>query len=327
MSRLESFKDNIFLVDNSNFEDSALKLFRFQAKYNKIYRNYINMINVDPDTVQHLGDIPFLPVELFKSNEIKTGKWKYETIFESSGTTGIKTSKHFIQDLDFYRSIATAGFKHFYGELDDYVFLALLPSYLERKNSSLVVMMEHFISNSMYSESGFYLDNPRDLINCIESLGKDRKVLLIGVTFALLDLAERENLDLKGVILMETGGMKGRREEMIREEIHQVLEQQFKVKNVHSEYGMTELLSQAYASSKGHFRCPPWMKIMIRDMYDPKRVQINGSGGINVIDLANIHSCAFIETQDIGVNVKNKGFEVLGRVDNSDVRGCNLLVI
>ena len=328
MLSIEGFKEKVFSVDSLDFDVFAMELFRFQAKNSNVFRKYIEEVGIDPENVKDFSQIPFIPVELFKSQAVKTARWEPVTVFESSGTTGRNTSHHYIEDLEFYRSVTLEGFKHFYGEIQNYTIMALLPSYLERGNSSLVVMIEYFIRNSGNPGSGFYLDNPEEMINNIKSLKNDNKVLLFGATFALLDLAEKGKIDLNEVIIMETGGMKGRREEMIREEVHSILTQQFNVDSVHSEYGMTEMMSQAYSSGKGLFHCPPWMKVVIRDLYDPFRIQPAGvTGGINIIDLSNVHSCSFIETQDIGRKMDDNGFEILGRMDNSDVRGCNLLVI
>ncbi len=329
MFNLQYFKERIFSVDQGNFVSFALSLFRFQAENNWVYKAYIQNLNVDPGKVEALKDIPFLPIEFFKTQVIKTGLWEEMHVFESSGTTGQTTSRHFVEDLAFYHQVSVKAFSLFYGAPQQFQFLALLPSYLEREGSSLVLMVDHFISLSQYQESGFYLDNLPDLVEALLR-AKERKipVILLGVTFALLDLAEIQEMDLNDVTMMETGGMKGRRKEMIREELHEIFRQSFKVADISSEYGMTELLSQGYATKDGEFQCPPWMQVLVRDLNDPFNIGLVGkSGGINVIDLANVHSCAFIETKDIGV-VDNAGkFRVLGRFDNTDIRGCNLLVL
>ena len=323
-------KARIFNIHNGDeFDNLALAIFRYQAQYNLPYKQFLEILNVNPVNIISVGDIPFLPVEFFKNREIitfqKTGS---ETIFESSGTTGETSSKHYVRDASHYEKIAESIFNRFYGPLHDFVFLALLPSYIERGNSSLVYMVNFFIEQSMAPGAGFFLDNLSELVKNIKQLKKEnKKIVLIGVTFALLDMAENFSTDLSDVILMETGGMKGRRKEMIREEVHDILKQNFNLGNVHSEYGMTELLSQAYAKADGIFECPPWMKIKIRDMNDPFcYVEHGKTGGINIIDLGNVDSCAFIETKDIGQYIRPHQFKVLGRFDNADIRGCNLMV-
>lgn len=279
------------------------------------------------DTITEVAQIPFLPVAFFKDHEVKTDVWDPEATFSSSGTTGQRTSSHFVRDKEFYLTNAEKVFNHFYGSLQEYHFLALLPSYLERDNSSLVVMADSFIKKSRSSYSGFYLNDYENLLHTIRNINDDRKILLLGVSFALLDIAETYKPDLSYVTVMETGGMKGRRREMVRHELHAVLKKGFNVGRIHSEYGMTELMSQAYSTGEGIFQGPPWMKVMLRDINDPFDISENRkSGGINVIDLANIHSCAFIETQDVGKKNGNNSFEVMGRFDNSDIRGCNLMV-
>jgi hypothetical protein len=283
---------------------------------------------VEWKSVDNPGGIPFLPVELFRNHKIITGNSATEMIFESSGTTGISPSRHFVSDLSLYRSSFLRSFKLFYGEPEDYLIAALLPSYIEREGSSLVYMADNLIKESLNPHSGFYNDNIEDLIITIkEAKDKNHKILLLGVSFALLDLAENHSPDLSGVIVMETGGMKGRRKEITRSELHSILKEKLNVNSVHSEYGMTELLSQAYSKENGIFYCPPWMKILIRDPQDPLTIynKPGMTGGINIIDLANIYSCSFIATGDLGRVHDDGGFEVLGRFDNSDVRGCNLL--
>lgn len=327
MNSFKSFYQDIFNVNKSNFDELALKIFQYQAVANPVYKSYIENLGIDPTHVKAISKIPFLPISFFKSRQVTTGNWTAETIFESSGTTGQITSKHFVKDKEFYLKNAHYIFKHYYGDLSQYHILALLPSYLERANSSLVLMAEHFIRLTGSPYSGFYLDNYDQLLQNIREINDDRKILLIGVSFALLDLAEKYNPDLSGVIVMETGGMKGRRREMIREELHGILKQGLNVEKIHSEYGMTELMSQAYSYDNGLFHSPEWMKIILRDVNDPFELDVRkSSGGINVIDLANIDSCAFIETQDVGKMHQEGGFEVIGRFDNSDIRGCNLMV-
>lgn len=313
----------------------ALAVFRYQAEENEVYRQYINALKVDVDTITELEQIPFLPIEFFKTYKIITGSKKQEprsksqeeVIFTSSGTTGTAQSKHYVSDISIYEKSYQKGFEHFYGNIEEYCILALLPSYLEREGSSLIYMMEDLIKKSKHPESGFYLNNYDELVLKLKQL-KDQKTILIGVTYALLDLAELSgNGDYKNLIVMETGGMKGKRREMVREELHATLCKGFGVDVIHSEYGMTELLSQAYSKGNGVFDCPPWMKILIRDTNDPFTIlPHNKTGGINVIDLANINSCSFIASQDLGRALSDNSFEVLGRFDNSDIRGCNLLV-
>jgi len=328
LETFKSFARSLENINEGNFEDIALRLFHFQSIHNPVYKRYLECLNCDTATVVHLNQIPFLPISFFKSQEIKSGEWQAVAEFSSSGTTGSISSKHLVYDLDFYRSHSENIFKHFFGDPESFHFLALLPSYLEREGSSLIEMINYFITRSGSVHSGFYLRNHKELIDKLEALKTDnRKAILWGVSFALLDLAEAYELDLSHCIIIETGGMKGRRREWIREELHAYLTRRFHVEVIHSEYGMTELMSQAYSMGSGYYQCPSSMKIMIRNINDPFEILPNGkTGGINIIDLANFHSCAFIETQDLG-SANNEGyFEVLGRMDNSDLRGCNLLV-
>lgn len=320
----------IFNINSNNeFNAVALEIFRFQYKYCDVYHNFVDMLNINPNKITHYNDIPFLPVEFFKSHSVISSKKTPQVTFTSSGTTGNTTSKHMVISEKIYSDSFISGFKQFYGNPDDWVILALLPAYLERNGSSLVYMCNSLINESKHPESGFYLneyDNLQNLLNILKK--RKQKTLLIGVTFALLDMAENYRVNFPELVVMETGGMKGRRREMIRDELHNKLQQGFGVKKIHSEYGMTELLSQAYSKGDGIFNCPPWMKIIIRDINDPLSVEKTGkSGGVNVIDLANIYSCSFIATQDLGKIYNNSSFEILGRFDNSDVRGCNLLVV
>jgi hypothetical protein len=275
-----------------------------------------------------VDEIPFMPIQFFKDFQIKTTDFVPEKVFLSSGTTGSIQSKHLVKDLKWYNWSFREAFDYFYGPIEDYVVLALLPSYLERDGSSLIYMADDFIKRSKHKESGFYLNNRKELIENLNELEKaGKKTLLLGVSFALLDLVEEHPFSLKHTVVMETGGMKGRRKEMIREELHQALASGFGLEHIHSEYGMTELLSQAYSKGKGVFQCPPWMKIKIRDTEDALSLLPEGkSGGINIIDLANRYSCSFLATQDLGRCIDDKNFEVLGRFDNSDIRGCNLLI-
>ena len=323
-------KISIFNTLNStDFEKLALEVFQFQAQHNAVYKQFIKLLKVNPLAVDSVRKIPFLPIEFFKSHKILSSTTKIEETFLSSGTTGQAQSKHFVTDISVYEESFTKGFEYFYGSIEEYTVLALLPSYLERNGSSLIYMANDFIEKSNNPKSGFYLNNLEELRKNLQELDKNnQKVLLIGVSFALLDLVETYKFNLKNTIIMETGGMKGRRKELIREELHQILKEGFGVSEIHSEYGMTELLSQGYSKGNGIFGCPPWMKILTRDPEDALTILPEGkSGGINVIDLANINSCSFIATQDLGKTYANGTFEVLGRFDNSDIRGCNLLVL
>lgn len=331
-----------------NFEQLALEIFRFQLTENPIYRNYVRYLGISPSKIHRVEQIPCLPISFFKSQQVITGNVTPQLVFESSGTTGQIPSRHFVSDLPFYEAHSQQIFEKMYGPMTDYHVLALLPSYLERNNSSLVYMVQRFIYRSFSASSGFYLENTRELLEKLRDLMTDsRKILLIGVTFALLDLVEetndltfiRENADR--FIVMETGGMKGRREELLREEVHALLTSGFGVSKIHSEYGMTELLSQGYSQGDGVFTLPPAMKIFLREVNDPfsylpafpigdrQDIRERGrTGGINVIDLANIDSCCFIETQDLGSFTPTyDGFKIMGRFDNSDVRGCSLMVV
>jgi Acyl-protein synthetase, LuxE len=294
-----------------------------------VYRQFCEHLKVEEQQVKSLTQIPFLPIQFFKSHDVVTGNNPIQTTFSSSGTTGMTSSKHFVTDLSLYESSYRQAFSQFYGNIENYVVLALLPSYLEREGSSLIYMVKDLIEWSQNSDSGFYLHNYDALIEKLIALDQSgQNVLLIGVTYALLDLIEKQKFQLQNTIIMETGGMKGKRKELIREELHELLCNGFGVNSLHSEYGMTELLSQAYSLGKGVFECPPWMQILIRDTEDALHYVADGkSGGINIIDLANLNSCAFIATQDLGKKNPNATFEVLGRFDNSDIRGCNLLVL
>jgi len=311
------------------FQKMALKTFRFQYAQNQVYQQFCDLLKKNPSNVSTVYDIPFLPIEFFKSKEILSSDLPIQTTFTSSGTTGIVTSRHHVTDLSFYEMSFRKAFSHFYGNIEDYVVLALLPSYLERDGSSLIYMVQDLIEQSNRPESGFYLHNYSELTSKILELEKEgQNILLIGVTYALLDLIESHQFQLKHTVIMETGGMKGKRKEMIREELHALLCQGFGVSEIHSEYGMTELLSQAYSLGNGVFECPPWMDVLIRDTEDALSYLPAGkTGGINVIDLANVNSCSFIATQDLGKKQPNHSFEVLGRFDHSDIRGCNLMVV
>jgi phenylacetate-coenzyme A ligase PaaK-like adenylate-forming protein len=307
----------------------ALKVFRFQYENNLVYKEFCELLKIEKENVKSLKQIPFLPIQLYKSHEVISNSNPIQETFTSSGTTGIITSKHLITDVSLYEESYRNAFSEFYGNIEDYVVLALLPSYLERQGSSLIYMVKDLITLSNNTNSGFYLHNYDELISkLIELDSSGQNVILIGVTYALLDLIEKQNFQLKNTIIMETGGMKGKRKEMIREELHEILCKGFGVSSIHSEYGMTELLSQAYSLGNGIFECPNWMNILIRDTEDALSFVATGkTGGINVIDLANINSCSFIATQDLGKKYPNNSFEVLGRFDNSDIRGCNLMVL
>lgn len=327
MMTVNDMKNRIFTISSEReFNDISLEVFHYQYHNVDIYKKYVDSIHSDIRSIKDYDRIPFLPVEFFKTHKIMAKGFIEERTFLSSGTTGSDQSRHFVADLSLYEKSFVKGFELFYGSPEKYVILALLPSYLERKGSSLIFMAEKLIKLSKNPESGFYLSNYDDLAALLRKT-ETRKVFLLGVTYALLDLAEKYDLNLKDSVVMETGGMKGRRKEMVREELHSILKKGFGIDKVHSEYGMTELLSQAYSKGDGIFQTPPWMKIVIRDTNDPLSLIDNGkTGGINVIDLANLHSCSFIATQDLGKKYDNGSFEVLGRFDSSDIRGCNLLV-
>jgi len=334
------WKDKVLAVNDSTFEKLALDLFHFQYENNSVYQQYLNALQIDPGAVETIEQIPFLPLRFFKSHAIQTTSFDPAIVFESSGTTGTLNSRHYVKDSQWYKDVFTKGFELFYGPAKDWCILGLLPSYLERENSSLVFMVNELIRLTGHSQSGFYLDDYTRLGSLIQELEqKNQKTLLIGVTFALLDFAAvysvtGESTSLRHTLIMETGGMKGRRKEMIRAGVHAILKTSFGLPLIHSEYGMTELLSQAYSAGDGVFQCPPWMKVLIREEDDPleirsQRLQTNApvSGAINMIDLANIYSCSFVATDDAGKLLPDGSFEVLGRMDNSDIRGCSLMVV
>ena len=325
----KELKDAVLSLSSTNdFEQLALEVFNFQAKENPVYASYLKALGTNTKDVKDLWQIPFLPIEFFKTHKVLCKQAEPVMVFESSGTTGTKTSRHYVADPEFYKIISQKIFEDFYGKLEEYTIFALLPSYLERSNSSLIYMVEHFTSLAN-KDSGFYLYDVKNLLEKIQAaLSRNSKLLLIGVTFALLDLAEKYEIDLSSVIVMETGGMKGRRKEMIREEVHAILKNAFNLQKVHSEYGMTELLSQFYSKGDGRFLSPKWAKILSREVNDPfSKGNSRETGIINVIDLANIDTCCFIETKDLcKLSTKGQYFEVKGRLDHSDVRGCNLLV-
>ena len=320
---------NIFdLKTEEEFNEACISVFNQQVENITVYKEFVEGLKVNTNTINHYRQIPFLPIQFFKSHAIISDESKSEITFTSSGTTGSVTSAHFVENVNLYEESYLTAFNRFYGDIADWCILALLPNYSEREGSSLIYMVDDLIQKSKHHNSGYFLHNHEDLHHTLLQLkAKKQKTLLIGVTYALLDFVEKKAIDFPKLTVMETGGMKGKRKEMVREELHQVLCAGFGIEKIHSEYGMTELLSQAYSKGDGIFDCPPWMKILIRDTNDPLTlIDNNKTGGINVIDLANINSCSFIATQDLGKIIKNDSFEVLGRFDNSDIRGCNLLV-
>lgn len=321
--------DKIFNINTEiEFNELALDIFRFQAKNNPVYGQFVDILGINPMQVNHYRNIPFLPIQFFKSQDIIVDNKNAEVIFTSSGTTGMITSRHLVADPELYIKSFRKTFEKFYGNVKGIAIVALLPSYLERSGSSLIYMVDDLIKNSNQPESGYFLYNHEDLVNTLNKLKeKKTKTILFGVTYALLDFVERFQIDFPELIVMETGGMKGKRKEMIREELHAILCKGFNVPTIHSEYGMTELLSQGYSEGSGLFFTPDWMKVLIRDTNDPLTLLDNKkTGAINVIDLANYNSCSFIATQDLGKFHQDGSFEILGRFDNSDIRGCNLLV-
>jgi phenylacetate-coenzyme A ligase PaaK-like adenylate-forming protein len=324
------YRSRIFNIkNNAEFWVTAQEIFTCQFNNNPVYHEFITSLGVDQSKDLIPDRIPFLPVEFFRNHKIITGNQPVEKIFESSGTTGFEPARHFITDLSLYEESFFRAFRLFYGNPEEFLIAAILPSYTDREGSSLVYMADKLITFSHNESSGFYRDNIEELLrNITNAKREDKKILLIGVSFALLDLAEKYSPDLSGVIVMETGGMKGRRKELTRSELHAILKEKLNVAFVHSEYGMTELLSQAYSKGDGLFYCPPWMKILIRDPQDPLTIisEPGRTGGINIIDLANINSVSFIATGDLGKSHEDGSFEVLGRFDNSDIRGCNLLI-
>jgi hypothetical protein len=326
---ISAIQDTIFNIETEkDFWEATLKVFNYQYINNQIYKEFVNILGKDRSKVKTMSDIPFLPVEFFRNQKIITGEKPVEMIFESSGTTAVAPCRHYVSDLKLYERSFLKTFRLFYGDPGAYLIIALLPSYTERAYSSLVFMADKLIKESHHPLSGFYKGKTDGILNAIKK-GREEgaRILLLGVSFALLDLAENESPDLSGVIVMETGGMKGRRKELTRSELHRILKENLNVNSIHSEYGMTELMSQAYSAGDGIFYSPPWMKIGIRDPQDPLCLydQPGKTGGINIIDLANLNSCSFVATGDLGRLHEDGGFEVLGRFDNSDIRGCNLL--
>ena len=331
------WKDKVLSVTQAGFDKLALEIFHFQYANNPTYHQYVNIICENPGDIRSVWEIPFLPIRFFKSHAIKATEFEPAVIFESSGTTGSINSRHLVRDAGLYKESFTRGFELFYGPVKDWCILGLLPSYLERNNSSLVFMVNELVQLSGHPHGGFYLDEYDKLVSVLKELkNQQQKTLLIGVTFGLLDFAEKFASSrgpglFDHTVIMETGGMKGRRKEMIRQEVHAILKNSFDVLAIHSEYGMTELLSQAYSSGNGIFKCPSWMKILIRDDEDPLEIKNANdgktSGVVNIIDLANIYSCSFIATDDAGRLFPDGSFEIIGRVDNSDLRGCSLMVV
>ena len=335
MNKFPAYKDIRQLWNDFNISDPegiAPEVFRFQYRENPVYQSFVDALKINPQTVSSITEIPFLPVQFFKSHTVTTAGFTPEAVFESSGTTQTINSRHYIRDLSIYTQSFTKAFELFYGHPSGWCIIGLLPSYLERKHSSLVVMVDELIRQTHHADSGFYLYEQERLAATLQRLEQQQqKTLLIGVTFALLDFAEKFPMPLRSATVMETGGMKGRRHEMTREEVHRILKNAFRLDNIHSEYGMTELRSQAYSKGHGRFHCPPWMKVLVRDTEDPLDVSKEGryplTGALNIIDLANIYSCSFIAVEDAGKLYPDGSFEVLGRIDNSDVRGCSLLAV
>lgn len=320
--------DKIKNVNSSNFQLLTLDVFQHQSKWNPFYAHFLDLLHIDPQKIQQVSDIPFLPIQFFKNQEIKTGTWDEKMTFTSSGTTGKNSSQHFVFQPDFYLDNTQKGFEKFYGKLSNYCFLALLPAYLERTGSSLIYMADYFIQQSKYGQSGFFLNDLEKLSHTLKHCQEQQiPTILLGVSFALWDLAERYPMNLKDLIIMETGGMKGRRKEITRTELHDILTQAFGVRHIHSEYGMTELFSQAYSKGQGRFYPSPTMQVLARDITDPFGSPTVGKTGLlNIIDLANVDTCSFIATDDLGRVYEDGSFEILGRLDASDVRGCNLLL-
>lgn len=328
---IEQLNEQIFRIGNrEEFNALSLEIFYFQYSKNPIYRSFCDLLHKTPDTVRTQEAIPFLPIEFFRSHKIVCSDEPADIIFKSSGTTSDNASTHYVAHAALYGKSFMNGFRCFFGNPAEFTFLALLPGYLERQNSSLVYMMQHLIEASEYpADSGFYLYDHEKLFEKLNVLStqRDRKVLLMGVSYALLDFTEKYRLDFPNLIVMETGGMKGVRKEMVREELHGMLTKAFNVDRIYSEYGMTELLSQAYSKGNGRYSCPPWMRVSLRDPEDPLSFMDHGSGAVNVTDLANIYSCSFIATSDLGRVYADNEFEILGRLDYADIRGCNLMVV
>lgn len=329
MSNLPFDIQTIFDINSDKeFNEKTLEIFHWQAKNIPIYEEYISSLEINPEDINRVEQIPFLPIQFFKSREVIAKGKTPETIFKSSGTTETGRSQHLVADLNIYSNSFTKGFEQAYGEIQSTCIIALLPNYQEQGNSSLIYMIDSLIEQSSNSKSGFYLNEKNAVLEVLSELkNSNTKTILIGVTYALMDFVEKQKMDFSNLVVMETGGMKGRRKEIVRDELHQILSNGFGVPKIHSEYGMTELLSQAYSKGDGIFDTPPWMKILTREISDPLAIcKENKTGGVNVIDLANIYSCSFIGTQDLGRTLGNNQFEIIGRFDNSDTRGCNLMI-
>lgn len=325
---IPSFVNNLFELSVTGFDELVQESFQFQYKNNLIYRSFCDALHIDPAKLSAIEKVPFLPIGFFKTHKVVSTEFIAETIFESSGTSQTIQSKHYVKSLALYEEAFTKGFTAQYGSPKNYCILGLLPSYLERSNSSLVYMVQKLMDKNNHPMNGFYLNNFKELFDRVQQLEKEgQPAILVGVTFGLLDFAEQYQLPLKNTIIMETGGMKGRREEMTREQVHQKLKHAFSLNTIHSEYGMTELLSQAYSKGNGIFQCPPWVKVLVRDEDDPFHIRTSGKGAINIIDLANVYSTSFIATDDVGEVFEDGSFRVLGRMDNSDIRGCSLLAL
>lgn len=321
------YTNDIFNIDH-NFEEIALAVFSFQAENNPVYKAYLKHLSIDADTIKRVADIPFLPISFFKTQKVVCQDFPIETIFKSSGT-GIEKSTHYIVSTALYKTSFLKNFQHIYGSLNEILFLGLLPSYQENKFSSLLFMVDELIAQTKKNGSRYLsLKDDKELLKILQKANESKlKVILMGVSFALLDLAEKHQIDLSNITIIETGGMKGRRKEITRNELHETLQQAFGVKEIHSEYGMCELLSQAYATKKGIFKPPSWMRVATRPLQEPfAKVNYNETGVLKVIDLTNIYSCSFIETEDLGIAYKNGNFEVLGRIDYAALRGCSLMM-
>jgi len=327
MVQRSTIVNNIF-DENISFTEKAFQLWQYQFENNNVYNQWCSLLHAGKTTIQSLSSIPFLPISFFKTHKVLSALFEPQHIFESSGTTGTINSRHYVRDAALYRQSFMRGFEMFYDDIKDWCIIGLLPAYLERKNSSLIVMADALIQESNHEQSGFYLYEFEQVKKLLAELEQQKqKTLLIGVTFALLYFAEQFPMQLQHTVIMETGGMKGRRKELTRQEVHAALIKSFGVSTIHSEYGMTELLSQAYSKGNGRFYCPPWMRVFVRDEEDPLIVKEKGRGVLNIIDLANIDSCSFIATDDVGIVYEDGSFEVHGRIDNSDIRGCSLLVV
>lgn len=328
MDTFKSFESKLYSVNEGCFDDIALEVFQYQSEFNPLYNTFIRALGVQVNTIDTIHKIPYMPISFFKGQSIQTGNWVPETFFSSSGTTGMIASNHAVRDLDFYCRHSRACFEYFFGPVKDYHILALLPSYLERSGSSLITMVDYFMQLGEPPYKAYYLKNHDKLLQDIDALRKIKKKIIIwGVSYALLDLAEKGEVDLGDCLVFETGGMKGRRREITRQELHSLLKTQFNVPQIYSEYGMTELFSQAYTRGTTRFNTPPWLKVVGRDLSDPlTKGLLQETSGINVADLANWNTISFIETEDMGKVFEDGSFEVLGRMDNSDVRGCNLMV-